>query len=431
MSFKIESFQNKFLAPGSNRADAIVSVTADASVKASGDLVLGFIIDKSGSMAGQRIESVINAVDAAIRMLDERATFFVVAFDGHPSVIVDERRATRQDKEVASRLVQQLSAQGGTAMSTGLREARQIFERHPQAIRRAIFLTDGKNEGEKPKNVTDELAKCGGMFECDCWGVGTDWQVGEVQLIAQSLLGKAALIPDPSGVEAAFRDAIENASAKSLKDVRLRLWTPQGAEIIYVKQVNPTIEELTGKARVVSAQVREYMTGSWSGGEQRDFHVAVQVKRGDVGDEMLACRPTVVYQASTGTTWTEQEDKSPAGRIFAAWTGDDSLSSRLDHHVAHYTGQDDLANAIEQGLDAQAKGNQAAATQLLGKAVKIAHESQNKAMTSRLQKVVEVLDAATGTVKLKKDVQKAATMDLQLESRTTKRVAKKPGAGET
>ena len=43
-------------------------------------------------------------------------------------------------------------------------------------------------------------------------------------------------------------------------------------------------------------------------------------------------------------------------------------------------------------------------------------------MTQRLAKVVEVVDSANGTVRLKKEVQKAAAMDLQLESRTTMRL---------
>jgi hypothetical protein len=45
-------------------------------------------------------------------------------------------------------------------------------------------------------------------------------------------------------------------------------------------------------------------------------------------------------------------------------------------------------------------------------------------MTQRLSKVVDVVDAQNGTVRLKKKVDKAAAMDLQLESRTTKRVKK-------
>jgi hypothetical protein len=272
--------------------------------------------------------------------------------------------------------------------------------------------------------VTRELSQCEGLFECDCWGVGTDWRVGEVQEIARELLGKASLIPDPAGIEAAFRSAMEKANAKSLKDVRLRLWTPQGANVVFVKQVNPTIEEMTNKAKAVTPQVREYMTGAWAANESRDFHVAIDVRAGKVNDEMLAARPTVVYLESTPTGWTEKEEKPAEARLFANWTADDSLSSRIDHHVAHYTGQDELANAIKEGLDQREKGNESAATQMLGRAVKIAHASQNADMTHRLQKVVEVLDAATGTVRLKKDVKKAATMDLELESRTTKRVAR-------
>jgi hypothetical protein len=425
MGFKIEAFQNRYLAPGTARVDAIVSVTADPNLKAAGELVVGFIIDKSGSMAGGRIEGVHHAVAKAISMLEDRTWFFVVAFDGNAYVVVRETQANAESKAWAARQVEQIQAAGGTAMSTGLRAARGIFERAPNAIRRAVFLTDGKNEGEKPEAVMEELRRCEGKFECDCWGVGTDWQVGEVQAIAQAMLGKASLIPSPDLVEAAFREAMQKASGKALKDVRLRLWTPQGASIGFVKQVNPTIEELTAKAREVSPQVREYMTGSWGGGEARDFHVTIDVKAGKVGDEMLACRPSIAYLESQGGAWTEKEDKAPEARIFATWSADDALTSRLDHHVAHYTGQDELAAAIQEGLALREQGQEARATQLLGKAVKIAHTSANTDMTQRLAKVVDVIDAQSGTVRLKKDVKKAATMDLQLESRTTKRVQKR------
>jgi hypothetical protein len=58
--------------------------------------------------------------------------------------------------------------------------------------------------------------------------------------------------------------------------------------------------------------------------------------------------------------------------------------------------------------------------------VKLAHESDNAEMTTRLARVVEVVDPAEGTVRLKKSVTRAAEMDLQLESTTTRR-ARRPG----
>jgi hypothetical protein len=433
MAFKLEAFQNKYLPPGKSRVDAILTVTADASVQSSaaGPLVIGFIIDKSGSMAVDRIKAVKQAVGTGIAMLPATAWFFVVAFDSDAQVVVNAVEASPANRMAATQAIERINAGGGTAMSTGLAAARSIFERAPNAIRQAIFLTDGKNESESAGNVTAQLQACEGLFQCDCWGVGTDWRVGEVQQIAGGLLGKASLIPDPAGIEAAFRAAIEKASSKALKDVRVRLWAPQGANVAFVKQANPTLEDLTPKARVVTPQVREYMTGAWSAGESRDFHVGIDVKPGNVGDELLAARPSLVWLESEGGTWVEKEEKPAGARVFATWTGDDSLSSRIDRHVAHYTGQGELAAAIQQGLDLRAQGNEAAATHLLGRAVKIAHESGNADMTQRLSKVVEVVDVATGTVRLKRDVSKAATMDLELESRTTKRVKKAATPGPT
>src|SRR5580704_11834880 len=118
MGFKIEAFQNRYLAPGSTRVDAIVSVTSDPNLTATRDLVVGFIIDKSGSMAGGRIEAVHGAVGKAISMLPDGAWFFVVAFDGNSYVVVRETQASPQSKQWAAGAVIQVQAAGGTAMST-------------------------------------------------------------------------------------------------------------------------------------------------------------------------------------------------------------------------------------------------------------------------------------------------------------------------
>ncbi len=440
MAFTIEAFQNRYLAPDQTRVDAILSVAVDAAIGAGAprDLVVGFVVDKSGSMDGERMEAVKRAVARGIDLLDERAWFFVVAFDAQAQMVVAERQATPSNKLEAEAAIAAVEARGGTAMSTGLAAARSIMERAPDAIRQCIFLTDGKNESERAADVDAELARCASEFQCDCWGVGTDWRVGEVQQIARSLLGKASLIPDPDGIAAAFRGAIEKANSRALKDARLRLWTPQTARIRLVQQVNPTIEDLLPRGRQVSAQVHDYQTGAWSGGETREFHVALDVKSGAPGDEMLACRPSMVYLApSPGGDggWTEGEDKPPQARLFANWTDDGALSSRIDRHVAHYMGQGELAQAIVDGLERRERGDEAGATQLLGRAAQLAHSSGNADMTHRLSKVVDVIDAAAGTVRLKKAVKKEAAMDLELESRTTKRARKAsegtptPGAG--
>ncbi len=428
--FAIESFQNPYLAEGTDRVDAIVTVTATDDAAGGGQagttgpsLLLGLIIDTSGSMQGPRIEAVRSAVETAVQLLDEGSQFFVVAFANFGRVVVPTTRATAQAKAAAARAVHGLTAAGGTAMSQGLAAARSLFANSPGSIAQCLFLTDGKNESEQPQEVAQELSRCTGMFSCDCWGVGTDWRVGEVQQIASSLLGKASLIPEPEGIATAFSDAVGKAQAKSVRDVRLRVWTPAGAQVVACKQVSPTIEDLTTRGGQLSAQVREYDTGAWGAGEARDYQLAVRVSPGRVGDEMLAARPSIVYRQPDGS---QVEVKGPRARVLASWTADDTLSSRLDSTVAHYNGQDELASAIQKGLEAREQGDEASATQMLGRAVQLAHASDNTEMTTRLKKVVDVVDPSSGTVRLKKSVAKAAAMDLELESTTTRR-ARRPG----
>src|SRR5262249_52110649 len=131
MAFKLEAFQNKFLPPGKTRVDSIITVTADATVRSgpSGTLVIGFIIDKSGSMAGDRIASARGAVVTAISQLPESAWFFIVAFDSTAQVVVSGTQATPANRLAAAQAIQGIHAGGGTAMSTGLAAARSIFER--------------------------------------------------------------------------------------------------------------------------------------------------------------------------------------------------------------------------------------------------------------------------------------------------------------
>jgi hypothetical protein len=429
MPFHLESFQNRFLPPGGDTVDAIVTVTldgADAASVTARERVIGFIADVSGSMEGARIDALRHAIQTAIEELDPETTFFVVAFNHEAEVVAPPNPATPASKDLARRRVSLLRASGGTAMSSGLEMALSYFRGFPRAINQAVFITDGKNESEGIDRVRGVLALCSGVFACDCWGIGTDWQVGEVQEIARALDGKASIIPEPGGVAAAFRAAVAKAQSKTMNNVRLRLWTPMGAELVRVQQVNPTIEDLAARAVQVGPLVRDYPTGAWADGESRDYHVTVHVQPGGVGDELLACRPSVVMTQLDGGTSSDQEVREPSARIFAAWTPDDALSSRLDAHVAHYTGQDQLATAIQRGLEARDRGDTAAATQLLGRAVQLAHQSGNDDMTSRLRRVVDIQDPVQGTVRLKQHVDRAATMDLQLESTTTKRARRAP-----
>ncbi|HEX8487204.1 MAG TPA: hypothetical protein VF642_01565, partial [Propionibacteriaceae bacterium] len=101
---------------------------------------------------------------------------------------------------------------------------------------------------------------------------------------------------------------------------------------------------------------------------------------------------------------------------------DDGLTTRINPEVAHYTGQTELAEAIQDGLAAKAAGDEATATTKLGRAVQLAAQTGNEEATSRLRKVVEIDNIDTGTVRLKRTVNKADEMALDTASTKTTRI---------
>jgi hypothetical protein len=242
--------------------------------------------------------------------------------------------------------------------------------------------------------------------------------VSELRKISTALLGTVDIVPDPEGLAADFEEMMRGAMSKQLPDVSLRVWTPQQATVRFVKQVAPAIDDLTARRVQSGPQSGDYPAGAWAPGESRDYHVGIQVNAANAGQEMLAARVSLVASSADG------QQVLGHGLIKATWTEDEALSTRITPGVAHYTGQAELADAIRDGLEASKRGDGETATAKLGRAVALAHEAGNEDTGRLLAKVVDVVDEATGTVRLKKKVEAADEMALDTRSTKTVRVKK-------
>jgi hypothetical protein len=417
--FKAETFQNEFLPAGTGEVHAIMTVTAGEGTGSGGaERLFGILCDTSGSMEGGKIVAAKAAMSKLVELLPPDSSFFIVTGADQAHLICPITRADPASKQRALAAIHAVRAGGGTRISNWLRAALDQFNAAPKGLRQALLLTDGQNDITDGHPLEDVLSHSEGVFQCDCRGVGTDWQVAQLRTIAGKLLGTVDIIPSPAQIESDFRGILEKAMGKSVSDVFLRLWTPQGASVKFCKEVSPEIVDLTARAREIKPQLREYPTGAWGKSESRDFHFCIEVPPGAVGDEVLAGRASLVYTAHG------VENKAAEARILAVWTDDEAKSTKIDRVVAHYTGQAELAQSIQEGLDARAKGDVEKATVLLGKAVKIANDSGNEATAKLLRQVVDVQDADTGTVRLKQAVAKEDSMALETRSTKTARIVK-------
>jgi hypothetical protein len=429
--FSTEVFQNEYLPEGGAEVNAIVTVTATGGgtgavrTGAPADAAVVVMVDCSGSMdhPPAKMRNARDATAAAIDTLRDGVSFAVVAgthtareiFPGGGRLAVADA-TTREQAKFALR---KLTASGGTAIGSWLALADALLAGAGASIRHGILLTDGRNEHESPQELRAVLDACAGHFTCDCRGVGTDWEVKEVTQVASALLGTADIVADPGHLAEDFRQMMESAMGKEVADVQLRLWTPANSRIAFVKQVAPSVADLTARRADVNARTGDYPTGSW-GDESRDYHVCVRVQPADVGQEMLAARVSLVLPSAG--------DEPPRvlgqGLVRAVWTDDMAASTRISPQVAHYTGQAELAGAIQQGLEARKAGDTDRATAKLGRAVQLAAESGNEDTAKLLAKVVDVVDEAKGTVRLKRGVADADEMTLETRSTKTVRVKK-------
>jgi hypothetical protein len=426
--FAVDIDQNSYLPPGGRDISAVVTVTADQTGEGPSDgpgpgggSAEIIIVDRSGSMAGRKIAQASAATAAAVDMIRDGTWFAIIGGAAGSQLVYPATGsmavASERTRAEAGRALDKLRARGGTVMSTWLRQAHELFTSCPATLRHAILLTDGHN-GESSKKLAAAVELCAGMFRCDCRGVGTDWDVSELRKISTALLGTVDIVPDPAGLAADFEEMMRGAMSKQLPDVLLRVWTPQQATVQFVKQVAPAIDDLTGRRAQSGPQAGDYPTGAWAPGESRDYHVGVRVSAGSVGQEMLAARVSLVASSPGGHEILGQ------GLIRATWTEDEALSATINRRVANYTGQAELAQAIQEGLEASKRGDDATATARLGRAVALAHQAGNEDTARLLSKVVDVVDEATGTVRLRKKVDAADEMALDTRSAKTVRVRK-------
>ncbi|WP_049578379.1 VWA domain-containing protein [Nocardiopsis sp. SBT366] len=426
--FRVEIDQNPYLPLGGTEVHAVVSVTSNSPVLVGSSVRASevIIVDTSGSMYGEKINAAKRAARAAIETLRDGVRFAVVA--GHREaemVFPESARLVEVDastRAAALEAVGRLRADGGTRMGNWLLRAAELFDTAGDGIRHAILLTDGQNN-EMSEVFERVLRRLEGSFVCDCRGVGTDWKVEELRRIDAALLGGGpGIVADPADLEADFRAMAQASMGKAVADVALRLWTPQNAVVRYVKQVAPTVRDLTHRAVERVAQAGDYPTGSW-GTESRDYHVCVEVRPGDPGRQLRAGWVRVVLPGEGDA----QDQVLASGNILTEWTSDEDRATEINPRVAHYTGQVELAQAIQDGLDARREGDDATATTRLGRAVALAHESGNEETARLLDRVVDVVDAATGTVRLRTSVDKVDEMTLDTNSTRTVRTRPHPG----
>lgn len=106
-------------------------------------LALMLVIDRSGSMSGEKIELAKEAARATLEVLQPNDRLGIIAFDSRPSTIVKLQRASNRLKITDS--VRRLTTGGGTDIFPALDRAYTALEAVNAKVKHIILLTDGQS----------------------------------------------------------------------------------------------------------------------------------------------------------------------------------------------------------------------------------------------------------------------------------------------
>jgi Ca-activated chloride channel family protein len=292
-----------------SRRHVLVEVTAPSAPRTNerAAVNLAFVIDRSGSMGGEKLELAKSAVREALTTLTERDRFSVVTYDDRVEVVVESTAGSDEAKRNAVTQLSTIDARGTTDLSGGwLRGCEQVAAHlTAEAVDRVLLLTDGLAN----KGITDhdELTRHAAELRArgvstTTFGVGDDFDEALLQSMADAGGGHFYYIASPAQI----RDHIASEVGETLdvvaQDVALELLAGEGVRI---ETISPHRLEARGTRTVVTL-------GDLVSDQGVDVVLRLTFPVGDLGRETglivnLTDRDRVFAAAGVGDarlTWT-------------------------------------------------------------------------------------------------------------------------------
>jgi Ca-activated chloride channel family protein len=206
-----------------------------------GALSLGLVLDKSGSMAGAKLNLAREGALRAIGSLRAEDRVSVVAYSDEACVLIRSGSADESAKRVAQRRLVEIEAGGGTDLCGGwLRGCEQVgLGLGADRRGRCLLLTDGlANEGitDRPTIVghAAELRRRG--VTTSTLGVGADFDEGLLREMAEAGGGNFYFAEAASQLSDFIAGETSEAIKVVVRDAALVIDLPEGAS---VKSPNP------------------------------------------------------------------------------------------------------------------------------------------------------------------------------------------------
>jgi Ca-activated chloride channel family protein len=244
---------------------------------------LALTIDTSGSMLGDKFEHAREAARGLVRELEDGDILSIVTFSDSGRLRVSPTVIDERSRRQALAVIDELSADGGTAMFDGLKIAESQLWSTPDThlVRRMVVISDGiATEGPSSPDELARVAEVGLQrgIQVTAVGVGLDYDETTLNALAMRTSGRLYHVEHSEQLAGIVAKEVGLLEATAAAEVEVELVAAPGVRLVGTD---------AAQARWTNGNLTVPI-GTVFGGQQRELLVQAQIDDAREGTKVLA-----------------------------------------------------------------------------------------------------------------------------------------------
>lgn len=216
-------------------------------------LNLSLVIDRSGSMSGEKIEFAKKAAQFVVNNLSKRDAISIVQYDDEVEIVSPSAHVS--DKKSLSRKIDSITARSTTNLSGGLLAGytQTGTTKADGVVNRVLLLSDGlANQGVTDPNLLQQLVmekfRNQGLA-VSTFGVGADFDEKLMTSLSEYGGGNYYFIDSPDKIPSIFAKELEGLLAVVAQNTMLELKFPEGFRCVEIMGYPADVSENSAHVR--------------------------------------------------------------------------------------------------------------------------------------------------------------------------------------
>jgi ADP-ribosyl-[dinitrogen reductase] hydrolase len=364
-SLSIQLLTEKALLACDQPTERVLEVKLTAPSSAKDDkrlpLNLALVLDRSGSMQGDKLVYVKQAAEYVLDLLEETDRVSLVIYDDKVNVLAESTPVTAQARKDLKHRLAGVRSGGMTDLSGGwLKGCQQVAQQQSDdngQVNRALLLTDGlANVGitgiEELGVHARELVERG--VSTSTFGVGEGFNEQLLEVMAENGGGNFTYIVSPVDIPDIFAREFSELMAITARDVEVELRTPAGVEI-----------NILGGWRTekIGEGVTRISIGSLGSAQEKSIYIDLKFPAGKEGQQ----HPIEVITRGKSEAGQVLEQRSSLVFSYASQGELDTAST--DEAVLERAALARISTVTRQALELERKGQAERAAKMLQDAI--------------------------------------------------------------